>query len=50
MVVALYLNFKLPAPYRTRWPMLAGAAVSAAVLVAIAGISGWSLAGKLLAL
>ena len=47
MAAALYLNFKLPAAYRTRLPMLAGAVASALVLFAFAGISGWGLAGKL---
>ena len=47
MAAALYLNFKLPAAYRTRLPMLAGAVLSALVLFAFAGISGWGLAGKL---
>ena len=48
MAAALYLNFKLPAAYRTRLPMLAGAVASALVLFAFAGISGWGLAGKLM--
>ena len=47
MAAALYLNFKLPPAYRTRLPMLAGAVLSALVLFAFAGISGWGLAGKL---
>ena len=47
MAAALYLNFKLPSAYRTRLPMLAGAVLSALVLFAFAGISGWGLAGKL---
>ena len=47
MAAALYLNFKLPAAYRTRLPMLTGAVASALVLFAFAGISGWGLAGKL---
>ena len=47
MAAALYLNFRLPAAYRTRLPMLAGAVASALVLFAFAGISGWGLAGKL---
>ena len=47
MAAALYLNFKLPAAYRTRLPMLAGAVASALVLFAFAGISGRGLAGKL---
>ncbi|MBI1925036.1 hypothetical protein HYR99_12410, partial [Candidatus Poribacteria bacterium] len=48
MLAALYLNFKLPPRYRTRFPMLIGAIVSAGVLVVFAGISGWGLIGKLL--
>ena len=44
---AAIVNFELPAAYRTRPPMLAGAIVSAVILVAFAGISGWGLAGKL---
>jgi hypothetical protein len=47
MAAALYLNFKLPAAYRTRIPMLVGAVASALVLFAFAGISGWGLASKL---
>ena len=47
MAAALYLNFKLPAAYRTRLPMLTGAVASALVLFAFAGISGWGLAGNL---
>ncbi len=47
MLAALYLNFKLPPAYRTRLPMVIGAAVSAGVLVVFAGISGWGLIGKL---
>ncbi len=43
MLGALYLNFELPAAYRTRLPMLLGAVVSAAILVIFAGISGWGL-------
>ena len=47
MLAALYLNFKLPAPYRTRLPMLIGAILSTGVLIIFASISGWGLAGKL---
>ena len=47
MLAALYLNFKLPAPYRTRLPMLIGAILSTGVLIIFASISGWALAGKL---
>ena len=47
MLAALYLNFKLPAPYRTHPIMLIGAIVSAGVLIIFAGISGWGLMVKL---
>ena len=47
MLAALYLNFKLPAPYRTSLPMLVGAIVSAGILIVFAGISGWGLVVKL---
>ena len=47
MLAALYLNFKLPAVYRTRLPMLIGAVVSAGILIVFAGISGWGLFAKL---
>ena len=50
MLAALYLNFKLPRPYRTRLPMLVGSLGSAAVLVLFAGISGWGLIRKLFGL
>ena len=48
MIAALYLNFKLPAPYRTRRPMLFGALGSAGILIIFAAISGWGLVAKLL--
>ncbi len=48
MVVVLYLNFMLPAVYRTGLPMLVGAVLSAAVLILFAVISGWGLARKLI--
>ena len=47
MLAALYLNFKLPSFYRTRLPMLIGGFVSAAILIAFSGISGWGLFMKL---
>ena len=47
MVAAIYLNFKLPAAYRTRAWILVGAIGSTAVLIASAAISGWGLVGKL---
>lgn len=48
MLAALYLNYQLPDGYRTRSPMLVGAFLSTAVLILIAGISGWGLVQKLL--
>jgi Mn2+/Fe2+ NRAMP family transporter len=48
MVAALYLNFKLPAAYRTRWPVLSGALVAAVILVIFAVISGQGLISKLM--
>ena len=47
MLAALYLNFKLPASYRTHPVMLIGAVVSAVVLIIFAGISGLGLIAKL---
>ncbi len=47
MLAALYLNFKLPAAYRTRFPMLIGAIICSAILIVFAGISGWGLFGKI---
>ena len=47
MVAALYLNYKLPAAYHTGRTMLLGTAISCVIIVVIAVISGWSLAGKL---
>ena len=48
MLAAIYLNFKLPSVYRTRWPILSGALVAAVVLVIFAVISGQGLITKLL--
>lgn len=48
MVVAIYLNFKLPAVYRTGLPVLISSILSSAVLIFFAAISGWGLARKLL--
>ena len=48
MVVALYLNFKLPPVYRTGLPVLISSVVSSAVLILFAVISGWGLARKLI--
>ncbi|MCZ6633382.1 MAG: Nramp family divalent metal transporter [bacterium] len=47
VIAAIYLNFKLPAAYRTRPLMLVGTLVSAVILVIFAGISGWGLIGKI---
>ena len=47
MVAAIYLNFKLPAAYRTRAWILVGAVGATAVLIGSAAISGWGLVGKL---
>ncbi len=47
MVAAIYLNFKLPASYRTRAWVLIGAILSTAVLIASSAVSGWGLLGKL---
>jgi hypothetical protein len=44
MLAALYLNFQLPAQYRTRWWMLVAGFLSAAILVAVTIVSGWELA------
>lgn len=40
MVAAVYLNFQLPAAYRTRWWMMIGGVVSALVLLAVSLVSG----------
>jgi hypothetical protein len=40
MCAALYLNFQLPREYRTRWWMLVGGLLSAAILLLVAGVSG----------
>jgi Mn2+/Fe2+ NRAMP family transporter len=44
MLAALYLNFKLPPLYRTRWWMLVAGIISAAVLVFASILSGWEIA------
>jgi len=49
MFAALYLNFKLPPAYRTRWPVLLGGIASALILSAFTAVSGWGLAMKLIA-
>lgn len=46
MLGALYLNFKLPRAYRTRWPVLIGGVVSAMILAAVTAISAWGLASQ----
>jgi hypothetical protein len=40
MLAGLYLNYRLPAPYRTRWWMLAAGVASAAVLIVVSVIAG----------
>ncbi|MCH2114672.1 MAG: Nramp family divalent metal transporter [Pirellulales bacterium] len=47
MVAALYLNFQLPSPYRTRWWMLTGGVLSAILLLAVSVISGRALWSQL---
>lgn len=47
MIAAIYLNFKLPAPYRVGLPTLIGSIVSCLVLIVICFISGFGLWGKL---
>ena len=47
MVAALYLNFKLPCPYRTNRVMLIGGIISALIQIAFAGVGGWGLGIKL---
>ena len=48
MIVALYLNFKLPAVYRTSSPILIGAIISSIILIIFAITSGFGLAKKLI--
>jgi Mn2+/Fe2+ NRAMP family transporter len=43
MIAALYLNFKLPRLYQTRWWMLILCVVSAVTLTAASVISGWEI-------
>ncbi len=40
MCAALYLNFQLPPSYRTRWWMLTGGILSAAILLCVTAVSG----------
>ncbi len=40
MAAALYLNFQLPAAYRTRWWMLLGGVAAAIILLAVSLVSG----------
>ena len=47
MVLALRLNAKLPSPYRTHRVMWIGGIISALIQIAFAGVSIWSLGGKL---
>jgi hypothetical protein len=39
MLAGLYLNFQLPAAYRTRWWMLAGGVLSAAALLLVSAVT-----------
>ena len=48
MIVALYLNFKLPAVYRTSSPILIGAIISSIILIIFVITSGFGLAKKLI--
>jgi Mn2+/Fe2+ NRAMP family transporter len=48
MLAALYLDFQLPARYRTRKWMLAAGFLSALILTAVTCVSGWQLARSLL--
>jgi Mn2+/Fe2+ NRAMP family transporter len=48
MVVALFLNFKLPAVYRTKAPILIGSVMSSVILIIFAVTSGFGLARKLI--
>ena len=47
MAGALYLNFKLPPPYRTHKFVLIGSIISTVILFVSSFISGWGLIGKL---
>jgi Mn2+/Fe2+ NRAMP family transporter len=47
MIAAIYLNFKLPAAFRTRTWVVVGAGLSTLVLITSALISGWGLMQKL---
>ena len=47
MIAAIYLNFKLPAAYRTHTWVLISAVLSTLVLIVSAAVSGWGLIGKL---
>jgi Mn2+/Fe2+ NRAMP family transporter len=49
MLAALYLNFQLPALYRTRWWMLAAGVITAVILLVVTAISGWELLRNLVA-
>ena len=50
MVAALYLDFQLPKAYRTRWWMLLGGIVAAAILLAVSLVSGLGVWRELLSL
>ena len=43
MFAGLYLNFQLPAAYRTRWWMLLAGVASAIILTGVSSIAGWGL-------
>jgi Mn2+/Fe2+ NRAMP family transporter len=47
MLAALYLNFSLPRAYRTGRFVFVGSVISAAILVVVASINGWTLAQSL---
>jgi hypothetical protein len=49
MLAALYLNFQLPPPYRTRSWMLVACVIAAVILVIVSAISGWELLRSLTA-
>jgi hypothetical protein len=43
MLAGLYLNFKLPSAYRTRWWMLLAGVLSAVIMVFVTVVSGQGL-------
>jgi Mn2+/Fe2+ NRAMP family transporter len=48
MLAALWLNFQLPARYRTRWWILAGGVLTALTLILVTAVSGFELFRQLL--